>query len=313
MSRPHKQTVDYFPHYADASDGDTLTVLQGQFGNDGYAFWFKLLEKLAASEGHFIDCRNSRKWQVILARARLDEETGAKIMTLLVEMGAIDNELWTRQIIWCQKLVDNIAEAYKNRRSQVPQKPVSTGSNCATCGASLKNMRANAKYCSDKCRQTSHRVTDKCDTKTCKNGITTSNNAITTPENPITTPENPHTKLNETKLNNTITLVFNHWNQQNIIVHKKLTDDVRSVIVRTLRSYSVEEVQSAISNYAEIVNGDEYYFRYKWTLKEFLKRGMEKFTDLEVARSNFRRDEHGKGKDRRLPKTYTPTPDYPDL
>jgi len=108
-------------------------------------------------------------------------------------------------------------------------------------------------------------------------------------------------------------LILDHWNQQNIIVHKKLADDVRSVIVRTLRSYSVEEVKSAISNYAEILQGPQYFFKYKWTLKDFLKRGIEKFMDIEIAKSNFMKEQGGKDKGRRLPKKYTPTEDYPDL
>lgn len=127
MARPQKQTVDYFPHFADASAGDTLTVLEGQFGNDGYVFWFKLLEKLASSEGHYLDCSNSRKWQVLLGRARVDDNIGRKIMVLLVEMQAIDKELWeNHSIIWCQNLVDNVAEAYKNRKREIPRKPFST-------------------------------------------------------------------------------------------------------------------------------------------------------------------------------------------
>jgi len=43
MARPRKQTVDYFPHDTDVSSGKTLTILQSKYGNDGYAFWFKLL------------------------------------------------------------------------------------------------------------------------------------------------------------------------------------------------------------------------------------------------------------------------------
>jgi len=114
----------------------------------------------------------------------------------------------------------------------------------------------------------------------------------------------------------TYTVVFNYWNEQNIIIHKELTDEVRNVIVRTLRSYSVEGIKSAISNYAEILRGEEYYFKYKWTLHDFLKRGIEKFTDLEVAKSNFRKegkDGTGKKSSRDLPTEYKPSPDYPDL
>ncbi|HUW45597.1 MAG TPA: replication protein [Dehalococcoidia bacterium] len=114
-------------------------------------------------------------------------------------------------------------------------------------------------------------------------------------------------------------VIFNHWNQQNVVVHKKLTDDIRSVIVRILRNYSAEEVKSAISNYAEIIHGEQYFFKYKWTLKDFLKRGIEKFTNLEIAKSNFLKEgnngNNGKTKGRRLPtpKEYEPTADYPDL
>lgn len=127
MSRTQKDVVSYFPHDANASAGDTLTALEGQFGNDGYAFWFKLLEKLASTEGHYLDCNNSRRWQLLLARMGINDTTGVDILNLLVEMGAIDKELWDQRMVWCQKLVDNVADVYRNRRRAIPQKPNSTG------------------------------------------------------------------------------------------------------------------------------------------------------------------------------------------
>lgn len=124
----------------------------------------------------------------------------------------------------------------------------------------------------------------------------------------------PKGSVKENLKENNYIVIFDHWNKQNIIVHKKITDDVRSVIVRTLRSYSVEEVNSAISNYAEIVQGQEYFFNYRWTLRDFLKRGIEKFMDLEVCKSNYREAALGKTRHSRdLPKVYTPSPDYDDL
>ena len=132
MARLQKDVVSYFPHDANACAGDTLIVLQNQFGNDGYAFWFKLLEKLASTDGHFIDCRNSTKWQLLLAKTGVNEITGVEIMKLLVEMDAIDKELWGSKLIWCQKLVDNIGEVYKNRRRETPQKPLITDKNRIT-------------------------------------------------------------------------------------------------------------------------------------------------------------------------------------
>jgi hypothetical protein len=133
MARPQKQTVDYFPHDAQASQGDTLSILQGKWGNDGYAFWFRLLEKLSSSEGHYIDCRNPVKWQLLLAKTQLNNGTGVEIMDTLVELDAIDATLWRKhKVIWCQNLVDNISDAYRNRRRPTPTKPVITSKNPIT-------------------------------------------------------------------------------------------------------------------------------------------------------------------------------------
>ncbi|MCK5016423.1 MAG: DUF4373 domain-containing protein [Candidatus Peribacteraceae bacterium] len=123
MARPHKQTVDYFPHYSNASSGKTLYILESKFGNDGYAFWFKLLELLASSEGHIYDVRNPVAWEFLLAKTHIADDIARKIMDLLVELEAIDDELWAVQVIWSQNLVDNISDAYRNRTTDVPLRP----------------------------------------------------------------------------------------------------------------------------------------------------------------------------------------------
>ena len=133
MARPQKQTVDYFPHDAYASQGDTLTILQGKWGNNGYAFWFRLLEKLSSTDGHVLDCRNPVKWQLLLAKTQLTNGTGEEIMSTLADLGAIDVELWRKhRVIWCQNLVNNIADAYRNRKRPTPTRPVYTDNNQVT-------------------------------------------------------------------------------------------------------------------------------------------------------------------------------------
>lgn len=151
MTRPRKQVVDYFPHDAHASDGDTLTILQNHFGNDGYAFWFKLLEKISGSENHVIDCRNAKKWQLLLAKTCTNQETGAAIMAMLCELQAIDAELWYgHKIIWCQKLVDNVADVYKHRGTPIPERPVITPENAISADNNLisvpDNPQSKVKY-----------------------------------------------------------------------------------------------------------------------------------------------------------------------
>ncbi len=84
-----------------------------------------------------------------------------------------------------------------------------------------------------------------------------------------------------------INVIYDFWNSQRIVVHRKLTPDIASAIKAELKDSSDVEILQAIKNYAEIQKGDQYWFNYAWTLKDFLKRGIDKFLDLEIAKSNY--------------------------
>jgi len=93
-----------------------------------------------------------------------------------------------------------------------------------------------------------------------------------------------------------ITLLFTWWNQQGIVVHQKLTDSMKRAIATALKEYDAPTIMRAMTQYAEITLGDEYFFNYKWTLRDFLKRGLERFSvDIEILRSNFKKDGQAKG------------------
>lgn len=125
MAKQISDTAKYFPHDSNASAGDTLTALQTAFKNDGYAFWFRLLERLASANGHYLDMRNETKWETLAEKSHIDLETADKIMLILIKTEAIDVELWKEyRIIWCQNLVDNLTDVYRNRRREMPQRPI---------------------------------------------------------------------------------------------------------------------------------------------------------------------------------------------
>lgn len=123
MGRPRKQTVDYFPHFV-STDSRTKFILENNWGNDGYAFWFKLLELLGRSEGHCYECTQAADMMYLTALTRVTEEQAIEILNLLAERGNIDKELWTEhKIIWCQSLVDNLQDVYSKRTVAAPIKP----------------------------------------------------------------------------------------------------------------------------------------------------------------------------------------------
>lgn len=113
MARYKKNTVDYFPH--SCNSGKTLFVLESQFGNDGYAVWFKTLETLGNSHNHFIDCRNESDWLFMLAKMKVSEDTANGILKLLSNLGAIDSFLWENKIIYSENFINNLQDVYDRR------------------------------------------------------------------------------------------------------------------------------------------------------------------------------------------------------
>jgi len=123
MARPIKATVDYFSHDADASDGKTVTILENHFGVEGYAAWFKLLERLSRTRNHFISLRNGEETEYLSAKLRITPNRLLEILNKMAELHAIDTELYAHKVIWCQNFIDRLKEVYDNRRQPLPPKP----------------------------------------------------------------------------------------------------------------------------------------------------------------------------------------------
>jgi len=122
MGRRKTNTVEYFPHTAEP--GKTLFILKGRWGNDGYAFWFQLLELLCTTENHYYDCRNEDDWQYLVSRMALEESTCTDILDLLAKLNKIDKELWAGRVVWCENLAANLEDVYRRRGRSRPTRPV---------------------------------------------------------------------------------------------------------------------------------------------------------------------------------------------
>lgn len=149
MATARKTKVDYFPHYC--SSGKTIFILEAQFGNDGYAFWFKLLELLCESDNQFFDCSETCNWRFLLARMKIVETKAKEIIDALVLLGAIDKKLWEeKQIIWSDNLVKNLGYLYSRRSSKAPVKPGEENETCNkipdSVGSLLQNTRLSGEF-----------------------------------------------------------------------------------------------------------------------------------------------------------------------
>ena len=135
----------------------TIYILEQKYGNNGYAFWFKLLEMLGSTEGHYLDLNNDTTWEFLQAKTHIEADLCTEILNLLAKLEAIDPELWNEKIVWSQNFVDGITDAYKNRRVEIPVKPdnyiqkprqaiVSTGDNPQTKLEESKVKESKEKY-----------------------------------------------------------------------------------------------------------------------------------------------------------------------
>ena len=219
MARPQKQTVDYFPHDTDASDGKTLTIIQAKYGNDGYAFWFKLLQLLGKASGHYYDFNNPADWEFLLAKTHQNDKEKAKdILKTLSILGAIDSELYAHGVIWCQKFVDRVADAYNRTVGGAPKRPdflVNVGNKGVNVGN--KGVSVNRLNFKDSRNNPSEPEVDnfndpnahqKGTDKKAQKGVNVESNKVSVlksgqsvSRNPKNTTETPQTKLKETKLN----------------------------------------------------------------------------------------------------------------
>jgi len=100
-----------------------MFILEQRYGNDGYAFWFKLLETLGDSDGHQLNLNDIIAWEFLQSKTRLPADTCTEILNLLAKLDAIDSELWQEKIVWSDNFLKQIAEVYRNRRVEAPTKP----------------------------------------------------------------------------------------------------------------------------------------------------------------------------------------------
>ena len=122
MGRSNRQTADYFPHYV-GEKSRTKFILEKNWGNDGYAFWFKLLELLCAADGQYYDCWDKMGWEYLLAVTGVTAETAEAILNTLASMGKVDKELWEScRVIWVQSLLENLRQLY-SKRTAAPAEP----------------------------------------------------------------------------------------------------------------------------------------------------------------------------------------------
>lgn len=83
--------------------------------------------------------------------------------------------------------------------------------------------------------------------------------------------------------------IFQEYNNQNIIHHKEMKEDIIKAITKALSRHSKEEIILSIQRYGEMYHSGYEYCNYKWNLKDFLSRdkGIAEFLDEGSKWNNY--------------------------
>jgi hypothetical protein len=103
MSRPTKTGLEYFPHDVDSSSDPKLEALQLIYGFEGYAFFFKMLECIYATEKCEIDISDAETreeiLQILAKKTAENRQKFDRMLELSLRHGAFNKELFAKGLI----------------------------------------------------------------------------------------------------------------------------------------------------------------------------------------------------------------------
>ena len=92
MARPPKTGLDYFPHDTDAVNDEKVEALRMLYGNDGYAFYFILLERIYRTSDGELDVSDAETIQILSRKIEVTIEKFNKMLKTALKKGCFDAE-----------------------------------------------------------------------------------------------------------------------------------------------------------------------------------------------------------------------------
>ncbi len=236
MARPQKQGLDYFA--LDVNMGDEVELIEAEHGMVGFAVLIKMFQKIY-KEGYFYEW-NEKNQLLFSNRSCVDKNKIINIIDDCIKWGIFNSGLYDKYKILTSRRIQEhyVAAVYKRVNVEM-----------------VEDYLLIDVY--DRSNITLVRVSDD------GNEDTTDVSDVQSTQSKVN-----KIKVNEIKLYNTI---FETYNNQNIIVHRKLTDKIKKAINEALRNDEEDVILKTIERYGQAFGDREYKFcTYKMTLDKFL-------------------------------------------
>lgn len=108
------------------------------------------------------------------------------------------------------------------------------------------------------------------------------------------TNNNVNNENNENNVKEEHKNIFSFWNSLSIVKHRELTKKMKSAINARLATRTEREITEAMQNYQTILNGDIYWWTYKFTLDKFMDpKNLDQFISDNNPFENFIKSKGG--------------------
>jgi hypothetical protein len=92
MGRPIKKGLDYFPHDTDASSDEKLESLRALYRNDGYAFYFIVLERIYRSNNGELDVGSAEEKKILAKKIGISLKKYETILKSCFKINLLDEK-----------------------------------------------------------------------------------------------------------------------------------------------------------------------------------------------------------------------------
>lgn len=127
MARPIKEGLDYFPHDTDASTDEKVEALRSLHGNNGYAFYFILLERIYRTPDFEIDISDAETTQILAKKCGINSEEFRKILATALKYGCFDRQEYAERGVLTSSGVKKRASIVTRKREEMREKYLRKG------------------------------------------------------------------------------------------------------------------------------------------------------------------------------------------
>ena len=118
MARPIKQGMDYFPHDCDASNDEKIEALRALHGNDGYAFFFILLERIFRAENAELSLSIPSIKAALIKKICVTPEKFDEILCTAFEVEAFDQTAYLERNVLTSRGIKRRCEQIQGQRER---------------------------------------------------------------------------------------------------------------------------------------------------------------------------------------------------